>query len=72
MEELARVYGRSLFEAAHEKGRLDVVREQLGQVADALNAQPRPARVLLLAVLLDRREAQALGRTLKEAEPLLW
>ncbi len=36
MEELAEVYARSLFEVARDTGRLDVVREQLGQVADAV------------------------------------
>jgi F-type H+-transporting ATPase subunit delta len=36
MEEIARVYARSLFQVATEKGKLDVVREQLGQFADAL------------------------------------
>ena len=36
MEELASVYARSLFEAAKDRDRLDEVREQLGQVADAL------------------------------------
>ena len=38
MEEIATVYARALFEAAQEQGRLDVVREQLGEVADALDA----------------------------------
>jgi F-type H+-transporting ATPase subunit delta len=37
MEELARVYGRSLFQVALESGRLDELREQLGQFADALD-----------------------------------
>ena len=37
MEELAHVYARSLFEVAREQGKLDVLREQLGQFADALN-----------------------------------
>jgi F-type H+-transporting ATPase subunit delta len=36
MEELAQVYGRSLFEVAREHGKLDLLREQLGQFADAL------------------------------------
>ncbi len=36
MEELAEVYARSLFEVARDTGTLDVVREQLGQVADAV------------------------------------
>lgn len=37
MEEIARVYARSLFEVARERDGIDVVREQLGQFADALS-----------------------------------
>ena len=37
MEEIARVYARSLFEVAQERDLLDVIREQLGQFVDALN-----------------------------------
>ncbi len=36
MEELAQVYARSLFEVAREQNKLDVLREQLGQFADAM------------------------------------
>lgn len=38
MEEIADVYARSLFEVASEQDKLDVVRDQLGQVADAVAA----------------------------------
>src|SRR3954464_12677593 len=38
MEEIATVYARSLFEVAKERDKLDVVREQLGAFADALDA----------------------------------
>ena len=37
MEEIASVYARSLFEVAKEHGKLDEVREELGQFADALD-----------------------------------
>ena len=37
MEEIASVYARSLFEVAKEQDKLDVVREQLGQIADAIS-----------------------------------
>jgi F-type H+-transporting ATPase subunit delta len=37
MEEIARVYARSLFEVATENDNLDVVREQLGDFAEALS-----------------------------------
>ena len=37
MEEIASVYARSLFVVAKEEDKLDTVREQLGQFADALH-----------------------------------
>ena len=37
MEELAQVYARALFQAAQDEGKVDVLREQLGQVADAVS-----------------------------------
>ncbi|MFM9126478.1 MAG: ATP synthase F1 subunit delta [Solirubrobacterales bacterium] len=37
MEEIAQVYARSLFDVASEQGNVEVVREQLGQLADALD-----------------------------------
>ena len=37
MEEIASVYARSLFEVAQEQDKLDKVREELGEFADALN-----------------------------------
>jgi F-type H+-transporting ATPase subunit delta len=36
MEEIAQVYARSLFEVAKEHDKLDVVREQLGEIADTI------------------------------------
>ena len=36
MEELAQVYARALFEVGRENGKLDLLREQLGEFADAL------------------------------------
>jgi ATP synthase F1 delta subunit len=38
MEEIAAVYARSLFEVAKEQGKLDEIREQLGEFADAMQA----------------------------------
>ena len=37
MEEIAVVYARSLFEAARDAHRLDTIREQLGEFADAVD-----------------------------------
>jgi len=38
MEEIAAVYARSLFEVAKDQGKLDDVRSQLGEFADAMDA----------------------------------
>jgi len=38
VEDLAQVYARALFEVAKEHDSIDVVREQLGEVADAVEA----------------------------------
>jgi ATP synthase F1 delta subunit len=38
MEEVARVYSEALFDVAKEHGSLDEIREQLGEVADAVAA----------------------------------
>jgi F-type H+-transporting ATPase subunit delta len=38
MEDLAQVYARALFEVAKERGNIDEVREQLGEFADAVEA----------------------------------
>jgi ATP synthase F1 delta subunit len=37
VEEIARVYAESLFEVAQDKDKLDEIREELGQFADALD-----------------------------------
>jgi F-type H+-transporting ATPase subunit delta len=38
MEEIAQVYSRALFGVAKEHGKLDEVRDQLGQISDAIDA----------------------------------
>jgi len=57
MEELAQVYGRSLFEIAREHGRLDELREQLAQFADALDAQ-RELAVFFFSPYFSTQEKQ--------------
>jgi F-type H+-transporting ATPase subunit delta len=68
MEELARVYARSLFEVALEQGKLDELREQLAQFADALNDQ-RELAVFFFSPYFSTEEKQdALGRLLDGAD----
>ena len=71
MEEIATVYARALFEAAQEQGRLDVVREQLGEVADALDTN-RDLQVFFFSPYFSTKEKQdGLAATLTDADPLL-
>jgi F-type H+-transporting ATPase subunit delta len=70
MEEIAKVYARSLFEVARESGKLDQVREQLGQFVDALN-ENRELAVFFFSPYFSIPEKQdALGRVLVGAEEI--
>jgi F-type H+-transporting ATPase subunit delta len=69
MEELARVYARSLFEVALEQGKLDLLREQLAQFADTLEGN-RDLRVFFFSPYFSTQEQQqALQRLLVDADP---
>ncbi len=70
MEELARVYGRSLFEAALDNGRLDELREQLGQFADALDENRGLAVFFFSPYFSTEEKRDALDRLLTGADPL--
>ncbi len=68
MEELAQVYARSLFEVAIEQGKLDELREQLGQFADAL-ADNRELRLFFFSPHFSTQEQQqALAGLLVDAD----
>jgi F-type H+-transporting ATPase subunit delta len=70
MEEIAQVYARALFEVAKEQGLLDVVREQLGQFADALNDN-RLVSIFFFSPYFSTEEKKAgLGRMVTGAEPI--
>ena len=70
MEEIAVVYGRSLFEAALEQDKLDVVREQLGQFADALD-EDRELQVFFFSPYFSTQEKKdGLHRAVDGAEPI--
>jgi F-type H+-transporting ATPase subunit delta len=71
MEEIARVYASALFEAAKDKGKLDVIRDQLGQFVDAL-AENREMQVFLFSPYFSSAEkSDGLKRAVKDAEPEL-
>jgi F-type H+-transporting ATPase subunit delta len=68
MEEIAEVYARSLFEVAKEHDKLDVVREQLGQFADALS-EDRELSVFFFSPYFSTEEKRdGLDRVLVDAD----
>ena len=69
MEEIAQVYARSLFEVAKEHGKLEVVREQLGQFADALDQNRDLATFFFSPYFSTEEKKDGLGRVLDGADP---
>jgi F-type H+-transporting ATPase subunit delta len=71
MEELAQVYARSLFDAAKQAGKLDQLREQLGQFAEAVN-ENRELQVFFFSPYFSTKEKQdALHRLLVDPDEQL-
>jgi F-type H+-transporting ATPase subunit delta len=58
MEQLAQVYARSLFEVAGEQNKLDLLREQLAQLADALKDN-RDLELFFFSPYFSTKEKQA-------------
>src|SRR3954463_14968498 len=57
MEEIASVYARSLFEVAMEQDKLDTVRDELGEFADALDGS-RELQVFLFSPYFSTAEKE--------------
>jgi F-type H+-transporting ATPase subunit delta len=70
MEEIARVYARSLFEVAQERDLLDVIRDQLRQFADALNENRDLATFFFSPYFSSQEKKEALKRTIEGAEEI--
>jgi len=71
MEHIARVYADALFGVAKEKGKLDVIREQLGQFADAL-ANNREMQLFFFSPYFSSAEKEnGLAKAVDGAEPEL-
>jgi F-type H+-transporting ATPase subunit delta len=71
MEEIARVYATALFEAAKDKAKLDTIRDQLGQFADAVS-QNRELQLFLFSPYFSSAEkSDGLKRAISDAEPEL-
>jgi F-type H+-transporting ATPase subunit delta len=68
MEEIAQVYARSLFEVAKEQSKLDVVKEQLGQFADALDGNRELSIYFFSPYFSTTEKKDGLGRLLEGAD----
>lgn len=71
MEEIAAVYARSLFEVARDEGNLDQVREQLGQVADALDDEQELQVFFFSPYFSSQEKAEGLERMIDGADPMV-
>ena len=69
MEEIATVYARSLFEVAQDHDKLDLVREQLGEFADAVS-ENRELQIFLFSPYFSTEEKKdGLDRALTDVDP---
>lgn len=71
MEEIARVYARSLFEVAQAQGKAEVVRDQLGAFTDAVDGN-RDLQVFLFSPYFSTEEKlDGLRRSVSDADPIV-
>jgi F-type H+-transporting ATPase subunit delta len=71
LEHIARVYADALFGAAKDKGKLDAIREQLGQFADALKGS-RDLQLFFFSPYFSSSEKKdGLKNAIADAEPEL-
>ena len=71
MEEIARVYAEALFEVAKGRGKLDVIRQQLGQFADALEGSRELAVFFFSPYFSSSEKRDGIARSVSGAEPEL-
>ncbi len=71
MEEIARVYARSLFEVAQDGGKIDVVKEQLGQFAEALEGDRELAVFFFSPYFSTQEKKDGLSSMLEGPDPVV-
>jgi len=69
MEAIARVYAEALFETAREKGKLDEIREQLGEFADALDSNRELATFFFSPYFSSAEKREGIAKAVSGAEP---
>ena len=71
MEEIASVYARSLFEVAQEQGKLDDVRDQLGDFADVLDGNQEMQVFFFSPYFSTPEKEEGLEKVVSGAEPIV-
>jgi F-type H+-transporting ATPase subunit delta len=71
MEEIARVYAQALFDAARQAGKLDVVKEQLDQFADAISESRELQLFFFSPYFSSAEKEEGLRKAIAGAEPEL-
>jgi ATP synthase F1 delta subunit len=71
MEEIARVYATALFGAAKDRGKLDAIRDQLGQFVEALEGSKDLRLFLFSPYFSSAEKIEGLKRSVTDAEPEL-
>lgn len=71
MEEIAEVYARSLFEVASGQDRLDEVRDQIGQFADALDGERELAIFFFSPYFSSQEKKDGLHRAVEGADEIV-
>jgi F-type H+-transporting ATPase subunit delta len=71
MEEIARVYARSLFEVAQEHEKLDEVRDQVGEFADALSESRELQTFFFSPYFSTEEKKQGLDTAVEGAEDIV-
>jgi F-type H+-transporting ATPase subunit delta len=71
VEEIARVYAEALFDAAKKAGKLDTIREQLGQFADALSENRELQLFFFSPYFSSNEKKDGLAKALDGADPEL-
>ena len=71
MDEIARVYAQALFDVAREKGKLDVIRDQLGQFVDVLTGDHDLQVFFFSPYFSSGEKRDGLERAISGAEPEL-
>ena len=69
MEEIARIYATSLFEAAEGRGKIDSIKLQLEQFTDALESNDELQLFLFSPYFSGEEKAAGIDRIVTDAEP---